>query len=138
MWIDSDSVFEPDDFFKLLYVNKDIVTGLVPMNTDGTAAAGLVNNCAPTKYIKMSAISKKEERLLDIDFCGFAFVLIKYGVFESIDYTWIRFQENKLEKRIILPTEDVTWCIRATELGWKLYAHPQVRIGHEKEIILQA
>lgn len=138
MWIDSDSVFTPDDFFKLLYANREIVTGFVPINVQGTAACGLINGYNPTKYIMMPGVSKDETKLIDIEFCGFAFLLIKHGVFESMEYPWFRLRSINVGKRVVTPSEDVEWCIRAGELGWKLYAHPQVRIGHEKTIIIQS
>lgn len=138
MWIDSDNVFEPEDFFKLLHVNHDIVTGLVPTDATGRGACGMVNGFNPTKYVKIPAIPQDRETLIDIEFCGFAFLLIKRGVFEAMEYPWFGLKHYEVGDKIVCPAEDFEWCIRAGELGYKLYAHPQVRIGHEKLIILNA
>lgn len=137
-WIDSDTVFTPDDFYKLLYVNREIVTGLVPINAEGIGACGMINGYNPTKYLRLPEVSKEEKKLLEIDFCGFAFLLIKQGVFESMEYPWFRFRTIDVNDHMVVPSEDFEWCIRAKELGWNIFAHPQVRIGHEKQIILKS
>lgn len=133
MWIDSDTTFEPDDFFKLLEADKDIITGMVPMNLDGMGAFGDVNNWSPTRIANLKAIPP-DPVLLEIEWCGFAFLLIKQGVFESLEYPWFRQTTYEVDERIIVPGEDIQWCIDAQKKGWKIFAHPQVRLGHEKGI----
>lgn len=137
MWIDSDSVFTPDAVFKLLEADKDIVTGLVPIDLKGTGAMGYVNNFSPTKLYNLYAIPGDQQELIEIDFCGFGFVLVKHGVFESMEYPWFQLRTHDVGQRIVYLGEDFTWCARARELGWKIYAHPQVRIGHEKIVNIQ-
>lgn len=137
MWIDSDSVFTPSDFFKLLEAEKDIITGLVPVDMSGRGALGLFNNYSPTKYLDIRGV-KPNDPVFEVDFCGFAFVLIKHGVFESMTYPWFWSHSFVLEDgRIICPSEDFAWCIRAKKLGRKIHAHPGVNLGHEKQVTMQ-
>ena len=133
MWIDSDTTFEPDDFWKLLEADKDIITGMVPMNLEGAGAFGDVNNWSPTRIANLTAIPSRPT-LMEIEWCGFAFLLVKHGVFESLEYPWFRQTTYEVDDRIIVPGEDIQWCIDVREKGWKIFAHPQVRLGHEKEI----
>jgi len=133
MWIDSDTTFEPDDFFKLFEADKDIITGMVPMNMEGMGAFGNINNWSPTRIADLKA-TPPDPVLLEIEWCGFAFVLVKHGVFESLEYPWFRQTIYEVDNRIVVPGEDIQWCIDVREKGWKIFAHPQVRLGHEKRI----
>jgi len=136
MWIDSDTVFKPDDFYKLLEADKDIITGMVPMDMGGRGALGQFNNFSPCKYLNIAAV-KPEDSIFEIDFCGFAFLLVKYGVFESMSYPWFWPEYFMVDGFPICPGEDTAWCMRAKELGWQIYAHPAVNLGHQKEVIMQ-
>lgn len=136
MWIDSDTVFEPEDFFKLLEADKDIITGMVPMNLEGAGAFGDVNNWSPTRIANLKAIPS-EPVLIEIEWCGFAFLLVKHGVFESLEYPWFRQTTYEVDNRIVVPGEDIQWCLDVREKGWKIFAHPQVRLGHEKGVIMK-
>jgi GT2 family glycosyltransferase len=139
MWIDSDTVWEPDDIHRLIAADKDIISGLVPVSPE-RLAIGLFNNFDPTLWFKPDAINgwpRNEEGLLEVDFAGFAFMLVRQGVFESMDYPWFVPRVRNLENgRILFPSEDFGWCLRASELGWKIYAHPDVKLSHQKEMTM--
>jgi len=137
MWIDSDSVYTPEDFFRLLEADKDIITGMVPMNAEGAAGAfGLVEGPL-SKYVNLGAL-RQDARMRDWHFCGFAFLLVRQGVFETLDFPW--FQEVPYEEdgRVILPGEDIDWCRRIRAKGFKIWAHPAVRIGHDIRMVVRA
>ncbi len=137
MWIDSDSVYTPEDFFKLLEADKDIITGMVPMNAEGAAGAlGLVEGPL-SKYVNLNALPQNAP-MRDWHFCGFAFLLVRQGVFETLDFPW--FQEVPYEEdgRVILPGEDIDWCRRIRAKGFKIWAHPAVRIGHDIRMVVRA
>jgi predicted O-methyltransferase YrrM len=137
MWIDSDSVYTPQDFFRLLEADKDIITGMVPMNAEGAAGAfGLVEGPL-SKYVNLNALPQNAP-MRDWHFCGFAFLLVRRGVFETLDFPW--FQEVPYEEdgRVILPGEDIDWCRRIRAKGFKIWAHPAVRIGHDIRMVVRA
>jgi len=136
MWIDSDTVFEPDDFYRLLEADKDIISGMVPIDMSGRGALGQFNNFSPVKHLNITSV-KPEDPIFEIDFCGFAFLLVKHGVFESMSYPWFWPESFMVEDRIICPGEDFGWCLRAKKLGWHIYAHPAVNLGHQKLVIMQ-
>jgi len=136
MWIDSDTVFTPDDFFRLLEADKDIITGLVPVDMSGRGALGQFNNFDLPKYLNLRCV-KAEDPVFKVDFCGFAFLLIKHGVFESMSYPWFWPEWFMAGDRMVRPGEDFAWCIRAKELGWQIWAHPAVNLGHQKPVIMQ-
>lgn len=137
MWIDSDAVYTPGDFFRLLEFNQNIVTGLVPIDTEGRGAVGKFNNFNPTKYLDLRSI-RLDDPVFHVDFCGFAFLLVKHGVFEALDYPWFQMSHFEVEGgRIVQPSEDFAWCMRVKEKGFEIFAHPGVRIGHEKRVIME-
>jgi len=141
MWIDSDMVFKPEDFQRLLDADKDIISGVAAIDTKGMTATGFFNGFNPTQYIKGRVIDQHpvdKDGLIDLDFCGFAFVLIKQGVFESMEYPWFQPEMKEVGGHIIFPSEDFSWCMRAKELGWKIYVDPKVKIGHQKSVIIGA
>ena len=136
MWIDSDSVYTPDDFYKLLELDVDIATGLVPIDTEGKGAVGKFNNWKEMQYLNLHSVSR-EDPPFEVDFCGFAFVLVRYGVFERMGYPWFTTSYFHVDGRTIDPSEDIGWCIKASANGFKVTVHPGVRIGHDKRVILE-
>lgn len=136
MWIDNDSVYTPEDFFRLLEADKDIISGMVPMNAEGAGAFGLSEG-AVTKFVNLHAV-RQDAPMRDWHFCGFAFLLVRQGVFETLDFPW--FQEVPYEEdgRVILPGEDIDWCRRIHAKGFKIWAHPAVRIGHDIRMVVRA
>lgn len=136
MWIDSDSVYKPEDFFNLLALGRDIATGLVPVDPTGRGALGMFNDWKNVKYLNLHAVAQADAPF-PVDFCGFAFLLVKHGVFESIRYPWFDLGHFMVGDRVILPGEDFRWCMTVKEKGYGIVAHPGVRIGHDKRVILE-
>jgi GT2 family glycosyltransferase len=64
------------------------------------------------------------------------FMLVKRGVFESLEYPWFRPIEKRIGNMVDFTTEDVSFCLRARERGWKVLADMEVKVGHEKAIVL--
>lgn len=137
MWIDSDVEYTPDDVFELMYADKDIISGLVPIGPDERVAVGkyiMEGDRVGMAYLRGRV---DHEELLEMDFCGFAFVLIKAGVFESIGFPWFQTTRISFGDQMIETSEDVGFCFRAKELGNEVWAHPRVRPGHEKELVMR-
>jgi predicted O-methyltransferase YrrM len=135
MWIDNDSVYTPDDFFRLLETDKDIISGMVPMDAEGAGAFGL-NEGPVTKYVNLHSVSRNEP-MRDWHFCGFGFLMVRQGVFETLDFPWFREVPYEEDGRVILPSEDIDWCRRIRANGFKIWADPAVRIGHDKRNVIR-
>lgn len=145
MWIDSDSVFTPKSFIELLKVNQPIVSGLCMMQngTQYAVVEKMDNDYYRRKgeyqFLTKHDISKKAEPF-KVDYVGFAWMLIKYGVFEQLSYPWFRplwfdfsTKTNKIEE---FCTEDLAFCQRVKEIGHSIWVTPTSIIGHEKNIII--
>ena len=72
---------------------------------------------------------------MEVSHTGFGFLLIKKGVFESMTYPWFKPIEKRIGDMVDFTMEDVSFCLRAKEAGFKIYIDPQVIVGHEKKVV---
>lgn len=141
MWLDSDVISTPELFVKLLSWKKDIVSGLYKMQ--GGAAYATVENWDEEffkthgyfKFLTPQDIEGKKE-LIEVNYTGMGFMLVKYGVFESLAYPWFKPIEKRIGKMVDFTMEDVSFCLRAKEAGFSIYVDPTTIVGHEKLTII--
>lgn len=145
MWIDSDQVFEPNHFFKLLDKAKktkvDILSGLYLMQ-DGKHFATVEDwdldffkQNGHFQFLTRQDIEGRKD-IFPVSYTGFGWLLVKKGVFESLDYPWV--QPTWLEIGGIkeMTTTDCGFMHRAADKGFKTYIDPTIIVGHEKQMIL--
>lgn len=142
MWIDSDIVFTPEQFQALLDHDKDIVSGLYLMGNNKHLATvktwdeNYFKNHGSFQFLTLKDIEGKRD-LIDVAYTGLGFILIKKGVFESLTYPWFQPIFYNLGENIMdFSSEDVSFCRRIIEKGFKIYVDPKIQVGHEKSIIL--
>jgi hypothetical protein len=135
MLIDSDSIFTPENFMSLLGRNQDIVSGLVK-KTPFVYAAFKVD---PTKDLfqkeGLTDNNIKNTDLIEADGAGLAFMLVKRGVFESIKAPWFAstaIDDPSGPNGKIYVGEDIYFCLKAKEAGYKIWLDPTVKVGHLK------
>jgi GT2 family glycosyltransferase len=141
MWIDSDIIFTPQQFVRLLSYNTEIVAGVYLM--DGGKALATVRNWDEDHFkkhgyfifITPEEIDRKEEPI-EVSYTGMGFMLVKNGVFESLEYPWFRPIEKQIGDMVDFTMEDVAFCLRAKEAGFRIFIDPSVKVGHEKKIVL--
>lgn len=141
LWLETDMVFEPEDVWKLIEVDKDIVSGAYPM---GTAAPDIVVAGNDDKgRLTMSGLRKLNEvqgqTLVPIDFCGLGFVLVKQGVFEKLKYPWFweMYAEPDDAGNIEYLGDDFSFCNHVKKAGYVIYLHSGVMLGHEKTWVVR-
>ena len=134
MWIDSDQVFEPNDFFKLLEHDKDIVSGLYLRKPQGDTL-----NDIPIEFACFNEDGKKlytnevNGELIKVWSNGMGWMLIKKGVFEKIEYPWF----GPIIEGLGFHGEDVSFQLRAKDVGFDSYVDTSIVVGHEKEVVLK-
>jgi len=145
MWIDSDIIFSPDDFFKLLNHNllPDIISGLymaqmeneyeidmseLRLKSRGDYYYAAISESAT--FLKVSDV--KSLNIFTVRSNGMGFMLTSKKVFTDIGNMWF----NPLDKGKII-SEDISFQIKARELGYKSYVDPNIIVGHEKGVILK-
>lgn len=142
MWIDSDIVFQPMQFEQLIRRDLDIVGGMYLMES-GTHFAAVkewdVNHFrrhGSFQFLSKADIQGQTDPI-EVAYTGFGFLLIKKGIFERISYPWFEPQMTDMGNGIFdFASEDVSFCIKARNAGFKIYVDPAVIVGHEKPKIV--
>lgn len=163
MFIDADIGFEPNDVFKLVLRDKDVVAGTYPLkNINWEKIQTSASSGASIEEIKLSALtytygkrnpdqtmSSKavldKVNLVEADAVGTGFLLIKRGVFETIqeaipDEWYINESTNKKVYEFF-PTgidkinrisvgEDWLFCYQWRALGGEIWVDGSINLKH--------
>jgi len=141
LWIDSDQVFKPEDLERLLSRDLDIVGGLYLM-AGGIQYAAVMdwdeNFFKKHGHFNFLTPADAKHTIIPIPvaYTGFGFLLVKHGVFESMEYPWFRQRMITISNMQDACMEDVYFCLVAQEKGYKIYVDPTVIVGHEKKDVL--
>jgi hypothetical protein len=116
MWIDSDILFSSQHFVKLLNDDRDIVAGIYPF--EGGNAFATVKEWDEEffkehgyfQFMTINDLQGKSE-LIEASYTGMGFMLIKKGVFESMEYPWFRPIEKKIGEMVDFTMEDVGYSV---------------------------
>jgi GT2 family glycosyltransferase len=128
-FIDSDMTFPPNALLKLLehlqHPAVDIVTGICYRKVPGYEPC--IFKRVPGYALNYEVIADwPEDKLFEIDACGSAFVVIKRHVFEALKAPHYSYHD--------FISEDLNFCRRAKEMGFRIWADPSINIGHVKAI----
>jgi hypothetical protein len=132
MWIDSDIAWNPEHVIKLYESDKDIISGAYLLSTGEVVAY---------KELMRSGISREDflklEEPTEIAGAGFGFICIKSGIFEKMSRPWfqsvpITTKSDGKDWTFPIMGEDLSWCRRATELGYSIWIDPAVKVQHHK------
>jgi len=140
MWIDSDMVFTPEQFFKMLAREKDIMSGSA-MTDPRTRKLnwGKIDTEGRCNFVTKDTVKDfplDEDGLADVDFVGYAWLLVRKGVYEKMLFPWFRPMTTRYGNNMYFPSEDIGWCHAVKELGFKIYVDPELHIGHEKPVVM--
>lgn len=129
LWLDSDMTFPPDTFQKLhdtmIETNADIVSGLYfrrvpPYN--------------PVLYRKLNITEDGVEsenyndypgETFDVDGIGFGCVLMKTETLYAV-----AMKHNNMFSPLNGIGEDLSFCIRARDCGYRIVCNPNIKLGH--------
>jgi len=128
MWVDSDITFPVNGIMRLF--------GEMERRSDAGVMTGLYRGRRPPNdivcfqteihgdksgYVPIQVGNVAHLNLLEIDACGAGFMMVRNEVFRQ----GARFSKvNGL-------SEDLSFCHSVKSLGWKVYAVPSIRCGHE-------
>lgn len=132
MWIDSDINWTPEDVLKLYESDKDIISGAYMLGSGEVVAYEKLFGRAYT-YDEI----KDAKELMKVSSVGFGFVCIKPGIFEKMSRPWFQSvmgtatQDGK-EYTFPILGEDLSFCKRATDMGYEIWLDPTVQLIHNK------
>lgn len=127
LWLDSDMVFEPELVDDLTFSGKSFVTGICHSRRPPYAT------CVFTDI--QNDIARWEgpypTDTFEIAGCGMACVLMETQILKDVFNSYLTcFTPLKNYG------EDLAFCLRASGLGYKIYAEPSVRVGHIGQTII--
>ena len=141
MWIDSDQIFSFEQIQKLISYDKDIVSGIY--KTENGQNFACVKDWNQDHYKKHGSFYFLQQEdcanhrgLMEVQYNGMGFMLIKKGVFEKVEYPWFRQMKKQVGDLEEYCSEDVAFCQLAREAGFKIFIDPQMVVGHEKMRVL--
>lgn len=122
LWLDSDMIFSPEILDDLMFSGQQFVTGIYHARRKGYASC----------IFKEIEINEKVERFeeypsetFEIAGCGFGCVLVSREILEQVCiYYGTCFTPLKGYG------EDIAFCKRARDMGFKLWCEPSVVCGH--------
>jgi hypothetical protein len=142
MWIDSDVLFKPDDFFKLLESPHDVTAGVYMMedlqhlatvkewNTEYFSTKGTFKFMQPDDLIG-------SPQYVQVAYTGMGWMLLKKGVVEDLKYPWFYSPLENINDTIVdLNSEDVSFCKALWDAGHPVHIDTKIRVGHQKRVIL--
>lgn len=129
-WLDSDMVFAPDTLIRMmdtLQKNKlDMLTGLyfrrVPPYTP--VLFDMLNMRTPT-VLDWSEFKSIPDGLFEVGGCGFGCVLMSTEIFLSVQA-----KHGNMFAPMGNNGEDIAFCIRARDCGYKIMCDPSIICGH--------
>lgn len=136
LWLDSDMVFEPNllvDMVKTLEDNAlDMLTGIyyrrkepyTPVIFDKTEILESTG-CVTTEFETIP------DGLFEVGSCGFGCVLMKTQVMFDV---MARYRD--LFGPIGRVGEDISFCWRARQCGYRIFADPSIKLGHYSQQIV--
>jgi hypothetical protein len=141
MWIDSDIVFKPDDFFKMLESPHDVTAGLYMMEDLQHFAAvrdwneDMFVKSGTFKFLRPDDVQGAAE-YMPVAYAGMGWMLIKKGVVEDIKYPWFWSDLQKVGGLTDMNSEDVAFCRALNAAGHQVHVDTTVRVGHQKLMII--
>ena len=147
LWIDSDIVFNLENFYRILWMQKDIAAGWYCTEDGKTTSCAhwleeddFAKNGGVMNHEMLDSIGKRRKPFT-VDYTGFGWTLIKKGVFEHTEmkYPWFAPQMQVFESGEVqdMCGEDVSFCLDAIKAGFEIWVDPKCRVGHEKTRIIQ-
>jgi GT2 family glycosyltransferase len=136
LWLDSDMTF-PDTLLEDLLRDmdgRDIVCGLFHMRRPPYKPAlyrKLRQGLTPAENESEGYNDHPKDQIFEVEGCGFACVLLRTNVLRDV-------RKRYHECFAPLPGygEDLSFCIRARALGYRIWCDPQLEIGHRAETIV--
>lgn len=126
LWLDSDQMFKPTLMIDFVSSEKDMVTGVIPMRRPPYTPC-----VYKVKDDELKQVTDLGDRLFEVDGCGFGAVFMKTEILQKC------FDKYKTCFQPIYGYgEDLSFCLRVKELGYKIYADPRIDIGHIAKTVI--
>lgn len=141
LFLDSDMAWNHEDVIKMLDSEEPVITGWY-VRSDGMPVVMRQKEGMAEGFHEI--ITKEEiekhEGLMEVTSAGLGLFVTTYEVMEKIGYPWFKFSDlDGFEDGEYFPVcsgEDVWFCKRIREEGFKVMMDPKIKAGHEKPQVL--
>jgi len=143
LFVDTDICFKPEQVYRLLDHQQKIVTGLY------FGRPGTNEKLVPLWYECDNRIDDFNVRIVEhvapelkpIEACGMGFCLIHRSVLEAFpnendDWRWFSRDVYSSQGKHIHISEDLSFCLRARQLGFEVYGDGTLALPHIKATAL--
>jgi hypothetical protein len=145
MWIDSDIVFKPEDFFRILESPHDVTAGHYMMEDLQHMAVvkewdeDHFKKNGSFEFMKPDDLAEAPE-YMPVAYAGMGWMMIRKGVVEKLKYPWFRSELNTMwdgDKMLVdICSEDVSFCNALKAAGHPVHLDTKLRVGHQKMLII--
>lgn len=118
LFIDDDMVVPPNGLMRLLSHNLPIVGGLYFARTEPHLPI-VYRHVSGNQWVP---VTEYVHGLQEVDAIGFGFCLVKKEVFQRMERPWFEFSDRM--------GEDMYFCARAKQLGYKIHLDGDIRCKH--------
>ena len=123
LWLDSDMVFHSNIFEDLSFSGKSFVTGIA--HSRRAPFSSCVFKDIELNTLQRYSLDEYPTTTFEIAGCGLACALMETKILEDVMLEWgTCFTPRKQYG------EDLIFCLRARNKGYKIYCEPTVRLGH--------
>lgn len=122
LWLDSDMIFQPSVLDDLKFAQKPFVSGIYQARRPGYASC-IFKTVIPGK--KIERFDEYPTDTFEIQGCGFGCVLIETEILAACCRKY-----GTCFTPLPQLGEDIAFCQRARDLGYKIYCEPSVVCGH--------
>jgi FkbM family methyltransferase len=126
--VDSDISFPPNTLTKLLAHDKDVVSGLYIQRKPGLHILEIYEHNTRGGVSNMPYEKLKGRPLVEIAGCGFGCALVKAEVMRKIGYPQFEYHSAIDHRNTV--SEDVDFCRKARDKGFKIWADSSVLCSH--------
>lgn len=134
LWmIDDDTIVPHDAIWKLLGVEQDIVTGVTPIIREGSITSNVWMTDESEAPLTLGEIEKHKEPF-KVRGVGASCLLLSRNFVERLTKPYFAEIWEAETGRFI--TEDIFLCNTAIEMGYEIYAHPDVLCKHARQVVI--
>jgi FkbM family methyltransferase len=126
--VDSDISFPSNTLLKLLSHDKDVVSGLYIQRKPGLHILEIYERNQQGGVTNMPYEKLKGRSLVEIAGCGFGCALVKAEVMREIGYPQFKYHSAVEHRHTV--SEDVDFCRKALDKGFKIWADTSVLCSH--------
>jgi hypothetical protein len=123
LWLDSDMVFEPELLEDLQFSGKDFVTGIAHGRRKPFVSCLFKN--IDLDHLELWQLEDYPKETFEVAGCGMACCLMSTEVIKQV-----MINHGTAFNPIPRYGEDLSFCKRAKEMGFRIWAEPTVRLGH--------